>query len=126
MIREGTADLVLSLERHEALRGAATFLRPAGTLVYYDAVWQPLAVRLKTEPQVDNAQVTALCRQLAARVFRVFDPKLPDARMQNVALLRTLVKESLIPGLTLDHVEGALGELLTGKSLEANLALLRS
>jgi indolepyruvate ferredoxin oxidoreductase beta subunit len=126
MIREGAADLVLALERHEALRGAATFLRRAGTLLYFDALWQPLNVRLGAQPQTTTAEVEAVCGQLGARHLRIFDPNLPDPRMQNVSLLRTLLQESLVPGLKLQHLEGALGELLTGKVLEANLALLNA
>jgi indolepyruvate ferredoxin oxidoreductase beta subunit len=126
LIPEGQARLVLALERHEALRGASSHLRPGGTLVYYDAIWQPLAVRLKAEPQATEAQIAQVCERLGARCLRVFEPALPDARMQNVALLRTVLREALIPGLGLPHVEGALGELLGGSALEANLRLLRT
>jgi indolepyruvate ferredoxin oxidoreductase, beta subunit len=46
LVEIGTADLVIALERHEAVRGVSRYLRENGTLVYYDAVWQPLDVRL--------------------------------------------------------------------------------
>ncbi len=45
----GEADLVISLERLEAHRGIVTMLRPGGRVIYYDAQYQPLAVRLGEE-----------------------------------------------------------------------------
>jgi indolepyruvate ferredoxin oxidoreductase beta subunit len=125
LILQHEADMVVALERHEALRGASRFLRPGGTLVYYDAVWQPLSVRLRREPEATADQVQALCAGLPAEVIRVFDESLADARMQNVALMRTLMRLQLIPGVKPQHYESALADLLPGRVLEDNLALLR-
>ncbi len=125
MFGRGQADLVVALERHEALRGTLDFLRPGGTLVYYDAVWQPLPVRLQEKTAVTPAELETACRGLGIRAIRVFVDGLTDARMQNVAVLATLAREKVLPGLELPHYEAALADLMTGKTLEKNLALLR-
>ena len=52
LVMAGQAEMVVALERHEALRGMNLYLQDGGTLVYYDAVWQPLDVRLKKQAQV--------------------------------------------------------------------------
>ena len=46
LIQEGNADLVVALERNEALRGLNTYLKDGGTLIYYNALWQTLATSL--------------------------------------------------------------------------------
>lgn len=45
-VSPGTADVVLALERLEALRATAIYLKPGGTVVYYDTEMQPIHVRL--------------------------------------------------------------------------------
>lgn len=41
LIQKGRADIVIGLERNEALRGMETYLKEGGTLIYYDTSWQP-------------------------------------------------------------------------------------
>jgi indolepyruvate ferredoxin oxidoreductase beta subunit len=125
LIRPRSADLVVALERHEALRGGIEFLRPGGTLVYYDAVWQPLAVRLRRESQATPEAVEEAAAAGEFRLLRVFVDDLADARMQNVAVMATLAREKLIPGVSPGHYEAALDDLLQGAVLESNLALFR-
>ena len=125
LVMAGQADMVAALERHEALRGMNHFLKDGGTLVYYDAVWQPLHVRLKQEPEVSPAAVMAECRARAVREVRVFRNDLADPRMQNVAVLAEICRLNLIPGLAAGHYEAALGDLLDGAMLEKNLALFQ-
>ncbi len=62
LVMAGQADMVVALERHEALRGVNLYLRDGGTLVYYDSVWQPLNVRLKKDKALDVAVITGECR----------------------------------------------------------------
>jgi indolepyruvate ferredoxin oxidoreductase beta subunit len=125
LVMAGRAALVVALERHEALRGMNLYLQDGGTLVYYDAVWQPLPVRLKQEPEVSSGAIQAECRARAVREVRVFRKDLTDPRMQNVALLAEICRLNLIPGLAAGHVEAALDDLLAGAMLEKNLALFR-
>jgi indolepyruvate ferredoxin oxidoreductase beta subunit len=126
LVMAGQAEMVVALERHEALRGMNLYLKDGGTLVYYDAAWQPLNVRLKKEPAVAAAAVAAECRARGIREARVFREGLADPRMQNVAVLAEICRSHLIPGLDAGHVRTALGDLLAGMMLEKNLALLDS
>jgi len=126
LVADGTADLVVALERHEALRAARSMLRDGGTLVWYDAVWQPLGVRLGEVPEVSRADIEAEAVLRRARAFRVFRDDPGDARMQNVAVLAEIARRGLVPGVGRQHYEEALADLLEGIPLERNLALFRS
>jgi indolepyruvate ferredoxin oxidoreductase beta subunit len=123
LIQPGHADLVVALERHEALRGTIGYLRNGGTLIYYDVAWQPLDVRLGSDQEVTESDVREFCEQQDIRVYKVFETDLPDARMQNVALLARITKLNLIPDVTTDHYLQAMDDLMTGKMLEKNLEL---
>lgn len=126
LIQPGQADLVLSLERHEALRAADSFLKDAGDLAYYDTVWQPYAVRNRSVPEVSVDFLNKMCKLRNIRVFRVSIDDLPDSRMQNTAVLKMVLEEKLIPGLERKHMTEAMEDLLSGKSLEENLKILNS
>jgi indolepyruvate ferredoxin oxidoreductase, beta subunit len=126
LVADGAADLVVALERHEALRAARSMLRGGGTLVWYDAVWQPLGVRLGDVPEVSRADVEAEAALRRAALFRVLRDDLGDVRMQNVAVLAEIARHGLVPGVGRAHYEEALADLLDGASLERNLALFRS
>ena len=123
LVMAGQAEMVVALERHEALRGMNLYLQDGGTLVYYDAVWQPLDVRLKKQAAVSVAAISAECRERDVREVRVFQTGLADPRMQNVAVLAEICRLDLVPGLEAGHVEAALTDLLAGPILEKNLAL---
>jgi indolepyruvate ferredoxin oxidoreductase beta subunit len=120
------ADLVVSLERHEALRALGEFAKIGGTLIYYNAVWQPLEVRLGTAKEIAPEDVEAACKQLGVRLIEVFQPDLKEARMQNVALLAHIDRFGLIPGVGSDHYRQAMKDLMAGKMLEKNLALFET
>ena len=117
------ADLVVSLERHEALRALGEFAKISGTLIYYNTVWQPLGVRLGTAKEITSEDVEAACKQLGVRGIKVFQKDLQEARMQNVALLARIDRHGLIPGVTSDHYRKAMKDLMAGEMLEKNLAL---
>jgi len=117
------ADLVVALERHEALRAADTALKENGTLIYYDTVWQPLPVRLGEAPEVSAQDVADKCDRLRARLVRVYRPDLADARMQNIVVLARIQRLGLIQGLTAAHYRQAMQDLMDGAVLERNLAL---
>ncbi len=124
LVSEGGADLVVSLERTEALRAAGTMLKAGGTLLWYDAAWQALDVRTGENPGLTEQDVRSAAAARGAKAFRVFRDDLPDARMQNVAVVAEIVRRGLIPGLGLAHAEAALADLMSGDALAANLALL--
>ena len=120
------ADLVVSLERHEALRATARFAKEKSTLIYYNTVWQPLDVRLGRIPQVSTEAIQSFCRKRSVRIIEVFHPELEEARMQNVALLAGIDREGLIPNIESRHYRRALEDLMTGNTLKKNLALYES
>lgn len=122
----GSAQLVLALERTESLRACREWLAPRGALVWYDAVWQPLPVRLGEEGPVVVADVEAVCTALGARSFRVAREDLPDPRMQNVAVLGAAAARALLPGVGLAHLRAALEDLMEGPALEKNIAALEA
>lgn len=124
LITPGEADIVLSLERHEALRAANAFLKDGGSLAYYDAVWQPYSVRCGSVPEVTSDLINEICEKRSIKVLRVFETDLPDPRMQNTALLREVLKSNLIPGLTKQNLLKAYDDLLKGSALGKNLSLL--
>ena len=125
LIRPGFADLVVALERHEALRGMIGYLGEGGVLIYYNAVWQPLDVRLKKVQEISEAQVSQECQSRHVREYRIYREDLPDSRMQNVALLANIDKLNLIPDVETAHYLQSMDDLMTGKMLEANVKLFK-
>lgn len=124
LIRQGKADLVVALERHEAFRGITAYLKDGGNAIYYDAVWQPLPVRLNQASEVDNDTIVTHCRQRNIQLIRVLKPDLADARMQNMAVLAGIHQNRLIPGISLAHYKTAMSDLMEGAMLEKNMALI--
>lgn len=126
LISANQADLVVSLERHEALRALETSAKTGGTLIYYDTVWQPLDVRLGKIPEVQQAQLEARCNDHQVRLFKVCVPGLKEVRTQNVVLLAHMDRHGLIPGVTTGHYRQAMDDLMSGAMLESNLTLFES
>jgi indolepyruvate ferredoxin oxidoreductase beta subunit len=117
------ADLVVALERHEALRALGAVSRPGSTLVYYDTVWQPLAVRTGEAEAVSRAALETACRVRKVRLVRVHDPDLADARQQNMRVLQRIEREGLVPGVKqVDYLQ-AMGDLMAGQMLASNREL---
>ena len=117
------ADLVVSLERHEALRALGAIARPGGTLVYYDTVWQPLAVRTGAAEEVSTAVLEAACQERKVRLVRVHDPDLADARQQNMRVLQAIDREGLVPGVEQADYLQAMEDLMAGQMLAGNRKL---
>lgn len=126
LIARASADVAVALERHEACRAASTMLKPGGVLVYYDTVWQPLAVRLGASAETRPEEIRAVCEPRQIRIFSVFQKDLPDIRMQNIALLAEISASGLIPGIGKKYYEQAMTDLMSGAMLDANLALFSS
>ncbi|MBI9091006.1 MAG: 2-oxoacid:acceptor oxidoreductase family protein [Desulfobacterium sp.] len=123
MVPRGKADLVVALERNEALRGVNTASKKGGALVYYDTVWQPLGVRLGHTEPVGEDHIGALCRQKDVRLYKVYDPELVEPRMQNIVVLATVAKHGLIPTVLDIHYRRAMADLMQGNMLTKNMAL---
>ena len=126
LIPGGQADLVVSLERHEALRAAVTMLKNKGVLIYYDTVWQPLPVRLDEAAEIMPTDIDDHCRAQNIRCLSVFRDDLDDIRMQNIAVLATIDRNGLIPGIGRQHYLQAMADLMTGTMLETNQRLFHA
>ncbi len=126
LIAERRADLVVALERHEALRAMNIALKDRGTLIYYNAVWQPLDVRLGRDPEVSVEMLQATAQARDIKAIPVYDPELPDARMQNIALLAVIAKSELVPGVRLADYTRAMDDLMAGRMLATNRAVFES
>jgi indolepyruvate ferredoxin oxidoreductase beta subunit len=123
LIPAGQTDLVIALERHEALRAAGTVLKDNGVLIYYNTVWQPLSVRLNETAEIGENDIQSLCGKRGIRVIPVFHENLPDIRMQNIAVLSEVHRHGLIPGVDLKHYRRAMADLMSGSMLEKNRGL---
>ena len=126
LIEPGKADIVIALERTEALRGMNIFLKRGGTLIYYDASWQPLPVRLQNTANVSEKTIRETAIKKEVRVVPACYPDLPNIRMQNTALLSEALLQQALPHLELSHLKAALEDLLSGNVLEENLRLLEN
>ncbi len=120
------ADLVVALERHEAIRGVDTALRDKGTLIYYNTVLQPLGVRLGSDQEVSEELLHQHCDARKIKIISVKKDGIVDPRMQNIALLAAINKHKLIPGIKEEHYIQAMNDLMTGVMLENNLQLFHS
>lgn len=120
LIMKNSADLVLGMEVHEALRGLSLALKKGGTLVYLDVSWQPLPVRLGLNKEITAEDIQMACETAGATAFKVDTRSMEDSRMQNMALLGIIAKHSLVPGVSKKNYDAALEDLLAGKMLKNN------
>ena len=119
----GQADVVIGLERLEALRAATTMLKETGYVAYYDTVYQPIAVRMGEAKYPVGEELALVVKNRSGRLERVFLDDLSDPRMQNVALLGRIASTGAIEGVTKEVLSQALTETLPAKILEANMAV---
>jgi indolepyruvate ferredoxin oxidoreductase, beta subunit len=124
-VPEGEAHLVIALERLEGLRAAGSHLRDGGALLYYDAVYQPIAVRMGTARYPDVPQIDAAVAARNGVAHRVSVEGLADPRMQNSALMGRLAALGLIPGVDVAVAEAAIRSAAPPAALDANLAVFR-
>ena len=124
-VSPGEADIVIGLERLEALRATVRFMKQGGTAVYYDSEMQPIHVRLGryNYPAADDVAAAAQARN--GKAERVHIDGLPDPRMQNTAVLGRMAALGLIPGVTAAIIEEQLRSLLKPSTLEENMAVFQ-
>jgi indolepyruvate ferredoxin oxidoreductase beta subunit len=123
LIGENQADLVVALERHEALRATTGFLKNGGTLIYYNTVWQPLEVRLNQADEISEEILLQHCRDCDIKIISVFNADLASARMQNIVLLAAICRKELLPGVRKKHYQAAMEDLMEGTLLDKNMAV---
>ncbi|MDX9723177.1 MAG: 2-oxoacid:acceptor oxidoreductase family protein [Myxococcota bacterium] len=122
-IPDGEADLVVALERLEAIRGTIDMLKPGGTLLYYDTIQQPTLVRAGATSYPATEALLQRCQALGARVERLQLDEVPE-KQQNVALLARLGALGLIDRVDGATIRAALEEVLPPHALEKNLAIV--
>jgi indolepyruvate ferredoxin oxidoreductase, beta subunit len=120
LVPAGKADVVIALERVEALRGMLKMIRPGGTLIYYNTAYQPISVRTGQDKYPSELEVEAAAEKLGATVVRVCLDDMPDPRMQNVALLGKIASLNLIAGLNREVIGQTLESVVPPKVIKAN------
>ena len=125
LIPPGEADLVLALERLEAYRATLEMLRDGGNVLYYDAVYQPIHVRLNKSDYPRPGDLEKAVQIKKGKLERVLIEDLPDPRMQNVALLARIGRLEWIPGMDSPCVEASLRAVLPARIAEENLRIFR-
>ena len=120
LIMKKSADLVLGMEVHEAMRGLGAALKKGGTLVYLDVSWQPLPVRLGLNSELTAKDIQVACKTVGAIAIKVDTRSMEETRMQNMALLGTIAKHRLVPGVTKENYDQAMEDLLAGDMLSKN------
>jgi indolepyruvate ferredoxin oxidoreductase beta subunit len=119
------ADLVVGLERLEALRATRTMLRPGGTVVYYETTYQPIHVRTKQAEYPSSEELVSAVQGLNGILEPVHISELPDPRMQNVALIGRIASLGAIEDVTTEIFEKALGDAVPPKVKDANMAVFK-
>jgi indolepyruvate ferredoxin oxidoreductase beta subunit len=125
LMMKKSADLVLGMEIHEAMRGLVTAGKEGGTLVFLDVSWQPLPVRLGQDQEISFEDILDACQTTGVIPIKVDIGHLKDSRMQNMALLGAIAGRKLIPYTEPHHFFNALDDLLAGRVLEENKRLFK-
>lgn len=123
-IPERGADLVIALERSEALK-AVRFAKPDGEFLLYDDVWAPTAVMLGKATYPTTEQVQTEARRTGTRLLGAGPPDLPVYQGRSVS------DNVFVLGLVMGHTAlarvldaEAVAELLTrrwAKAADRNL-----
>jgi indolepyruvate ferredoxin oxidoreductase beta subunit len=75
-VRDGGADLVVAMERSEALRGVR-FAKPGGSFVLYDDVWAPTGVMLGAARYPDRDAVVRAIEVAGAHAIVLLPAEMP-------------------------------------------------
>lgn len=126
LIQKNSADIVIALERTEALRGIQKYLKDNGTVIYYNTSWQTLDVRLENTEEVSVNDINTAAKKVDGKVIQVYKEDLKETRMQNVVLLAEVVKNDILPEIKKEDYIKALKDLMSGEKLEKNLTLFNS
>ncbi|MDD9303191.1 MAG: 2-oxoacid:acceptor oxidoreductase family protein [Desulfobacter sp.] len=126
MTMKHSADLVLGMEVHEAMRGLCLAIKKGGTLVYMNVSWQPLPVRLGQSAEITADQIKIACDAVGIKRLGVDFSGMGDPRMQNMALLGTVARYTLVADVDESHYVQALKDLLPDHLLDSNLALFKT
>jgi indolepyruvate ferredoxin oxidoreductase beta subunit len=112
-IPERSADLVVAMERSEALK-AIPFIKPGGAFILFSDVWSPADVTLGKAPYPALEAVCAAVQAAGARLIELDPQALPAYNGEPVAA------NSFVLGLALRQT--ALGDLFKPEEIEHALA----
>jgi len=119
------ADLVLSLERLEAMRSMVEMLKPGGKVLFYDATFQTIDNRLGNDKYPNVTDLEAIASKNDIKIIIAYKDDLPDSRMQNIILLKELAKSNWIEGFSIDIIDEILKEILPLQVYEKNEKILK-
>lgn len=122
-VPQGEANLIIALERLEAVRAADEMLADGGTVVYYDTSYQPIHVRMGEAEYPPSARVEEVASRKGGRVERVALDGIEDPRMQNVALLGRVAALGAIEGVDRARLAKVLEGAIPAAALEKNMEL---
>ncbi len=126
LIQKNKADLVISLERTEALRGINNYLKHKGTIIYYNTSWQTLDVRLRNKKEVQAKDIIKAAQKKEAELIEVYKDDLKEARMQNVVVLGEIAKRKMVPQIKREDYLKAIDDLMKGEKLKNNISLFKA
>ncbi|MBS3811493.1 MAG: 2-oxoacid:acceptor oxidoreductase family protein [Halanaerobiales bacterium] len=126
LIQKNKADLVISLERTEALRGINNYLKQEGTIIYYNTSWQTLDVRLRNTKEVQAKDIIKAAQKKEAELIEVYKDDLKEIRMQNIVVLGEIAKRKIVPQIRRRDYLKALDDLMEGEKLENNVSLFKT
>jgi len=128
-IGEGQADLVVSLERSEGLKGI-DYLKPTGTFLLFDHVWAPTGVMLGADEYPSRDEVVGWIEEAAEEVILLDPESLPSIDGQparpNLFVLGAMVGRTALSELiSIDQMEETIAARWP-KVAEANLETFRA
>jgi len=128
-IGEGQADLVVSLERSEGLKGI-DYLKPTGTFLLFDHVWAPTGVMLGADEYPSRDEVVGWIEEAAEEVILLDPERLPSIDGQparpNLFVLGAMVGRTALSELiSIDQMEETIAARWP-KVAEANLETFRA
>ena len=128
-IGEGQADLVVSLERSEGLKGI-DYLKPTGTFLLFDHVWAPTGVMLGADEYPSRDEVVGWIEEAAEEVILLDPESLPLVDGQparpNLFVLGAMVGRTALSELiSIDQMEETIAARWP-KVAEASLETFRA
>lgn len=124
-IAEGQADLVIAMERSEGLKGLP-FIKPEGTFLLYDHVWEPTGVQLGADAYPERNEALAVIESVAASVLALDPESLPSVDGQavrpNIFVLGAVVGRTPLGDILSREAMAATIEARWPTMSEANLA----
>ncbi|MCF7886553.1 MAG: indolepyruvate oxidoreductase subunit beta [Candidatus Marinimicrobia bacterium] len=125
LIPKGEADIVIGLERLEALRAMPMLKPEGGRVLYYETQVQPIDVRLDDHNYPKKNELEAYIKKINGELKSVRNDDIPDVRMQNIVLLAEISKLGWIEKVNVELIKTVLKEILPESIKAMNLELFK-